>query len=397
MQRALVLAGRLPQPVRSGGDLRSWQTVLGLRARGEVTVFGLERNGPPPPGFTAADWVSHEMDLGSEGLLDWIREPGGHPSDRWFSEDAAAGLRALLDRARPETVVIESAFLHRYIPMMREHGCAVVLDAHNVEAPLHEELADGRGDLLSRLFAERLRGVEATAFAAVDQIWFCSERDAELAAARYPDGAPGWIVPNTIDVAAYTGPSARADVPTLVYVGTLGYPPNERAAMRLLTEIWPQVQSAVPGARLVLAGADPSAAVEAAAAAAPGDVELTGFFREALPYLRDAWATVIPLREGGGTRLKVLEALAAELPVISTAKGVEGLDLRPGEHYVAAESAEDLAAAAVALLGDTGRRAELAAAGHDLVARDYDLAVSAARIDEALGALAAGEKRKSLT
>ena len=106
---------------------------------------------------------------------------------------------------------------------------------------------------------------------------------------------------------------------------------------------------------------------------------------------------MIPLREGGGTRLKVLEALAADLPVVSTAKGVEGLSLRAGEHYVAAESSEELAQAAVALLGDAPRRAALARAGRALVARDYDLAVSIARIDAALGALATGVKRKSLT
>src|SRR6478672_8765986 len=138
--RALVLTLRLPYPTRGGGDLRTWHVLRALRAAGGATVVGLAGDPTPPPGFDPGDWVRCPVarDVsGEDDLLGWLREPDGHPTDRWFTEDVAEGLRAVGDRVRPDVAVLETAFLHRYVPLLREElGLPVVLDAHNLEGPL---------------------------------------------------------------------------------------------------------------------------------------------------------------------------------------------------------------------------------------------------------------------
>jgi glycosyltransferase involved in cell wall biosynthesis len=353
-----------------------------------VSVLGFGAADPAPDGLAAEHWVSvpAPADGEAESMLAWLREPEGHPSDRWHTEAAVAAIRAVAERDRPRLAVVETLVLHRYLPLLRELGMTVVLNAHNIEGPLHDELAGERPDVLSRAFVGRLHALERRAFAAVDQVWVCSEADRRAAAARYPGHAPLHVVPNTIDVAAYAGPRSPAPEPSVLFVGTLGYPPNERAALRLVTEIHPALVRRDPRTRLTIVGGDPSPALIAAVDRAAGRVELTGQVADVRPYLRRAWTAVVPLAEGGGTRLKILEALAAGVPVVSTAKGAEGLDLRPGREFVLADGDEAIAAAVGALLEDPAQRDRLARAGRVRVAERYDVAAAERGIADALRA-----------
>jgi glycosyltransferase involved in cell wall biosynthesis len=371
-------------PAHGGADIRSLQLISALRAA-EPAVFGL--TGDPvsrPEGAAVSAWESS----GDEALydprprLDWLRDPDAHSTDRWFTERAWSRLRATVKRTGAGVAVLETLALQRYIAPLRDLGLRVVVDAHNVEAAVAAELLQGRLDVLSRRLVARLRLVEERAFAAADQVWVCGTTDAERVRNLYPDVGVPMVVPNTVPVERYAG-AAAPEPATLVYPGSFAYPPNARAVSTLLEEVFPAFAERVAHARLRLVGERPTGAMLAAAERDPR-VEVTGAVPDVVPHLAAASAVPVPLREGGGTRFKVLEAMAAGVPVVSSAKGVEGLEVTPGEHFLPAETATEMVDALVAVCTDPGLRVRLAERGRALVAERYDQDAADAAVVAAL-------------
>jgi glycosyltransferase involved in cell wall biosynthesis len=151
----------------------------------------------------------------------------------------------------------------------------------------------------------------------------------------------------------------------------MGYHANVAAASWFTREIWPDIAKRFPALRLCLVGSNPTPAVRALG----GDsVEVTGTVPSVAPYYQEALAAIVPLRVGGGTRLKILEAMAAGVPVISTTLGAEGLAVRSGENILIADRAEDWVTALDSISGTAGERrwSEIAGAGRNLVESRYD-------------------------
>jgi len=165
-----------------------------------------------------------------------------------------------------------------------------------------------------------------------------------------------------------TEPLPPSDEPLAVFVALMGWKPNVDAAVWLGREVWPLVRQQMPEARLALVGREPSAEVRALAA---DDVEVTGTVPEIRPYLARARVALAPLLSGGGTRLKVLEALDAGRPLVSTTKGIEGLEDLIGDAAVVRDDARGFADAIVETLSDPGRAARIGALAHAAVRDNY--------------------------
>jgi polysaccharide biosynthesis protein PslH len=148
----------------------------------------------------------------------------------------------------------------------------------------------------------------------------------------------------------------------------MGWGPNDDAARWLCRDIWPRVVHEVPDAKLLLVGRDPSAAVRSFGGP---NVEVTGTVPDVTPYLRRARVGLAPLRAGGGSRLKVLEALDAGRPVVATTKGIEGLEDLVGNGVVVADEAHDVAEAIAALLNDPTRAEAIGREGRAAVTQRY--------------------------
>lgn len=375
----------LPLPPRGGADLRNWENVKGLLSLGPVAVFGLAGGREEPPADAGIDvWrLSRDPTLGRRiglavGSSEW---PEGHPSDAYYSPAVVRELEEIVRTFEPDLAVLEVLCTHHYIDALAEQGMPVALDAHNVEGPLAIDLAavsvGGREARLRRAtLAERLVEIEIAAFERADQVWVPSERDAQLAAHRYGTTTPIEVVPNALDVDSYAGQPAGDEErpgtaePTVVLTARFDYPPNAIAARFLVEEVLPRLWERLPSARLQLVGSSPTGLVRAAAAREPR-IEVTGPVPEVTPFLARAFAVVVPLFHGGGTRIKVLEAFAAGTPVVATRKAVEGLDALEGAHFVVAESADEFVAALVALWTDQARAAGIAARAQQLVRERY--------------------------
>lgn len=409
LPRVLVLSESLPWRPLKGGDLRTWQNINALAGAACVGVFGLcsndtRRNAPPQ--LPLAFWTtSTDPALTSpppKGLRlaarAWLLDPAGHPSDLFYSPGAAAELTRLLASFRPDMVLVEGLWLHGYLGVIRAAGCRTILDCHNVEAAVFHELArsnhrqDFEGRVIRDVIPARTEAIERAAVGTADQLWVCSEEDARRLREMYLPPAPIVVIPNGIRLDDYAARpleagSERAGVLTLVFPGIYSYLPNALAATFLVNEILPRLAAACEApCRLQLVGPMPTPEMCAASARDPRIV-VTGPLPDIRPLFAAATAMPVPLFHGGGTRLKVLEAFAAGLPVVSTAKGVEGLGAEHGSHLLVAETPEAFVDAVLALWRDDALARRLAANARALATERFSWTVIGPRIRGAVGRL----------
>jgi glycosyltransferase involved in cell wall biosynthesis len=177
------------------------------------------------------------------------------------------------------------------------------------------------------------------------------------------------VIPNAIHLNEYARVRAPVEPNTLIFTGSFRYFANHEAMIWFVREVLPRVQTRVPDVRVTITGDHANLALPPAP-----NVHLTGFVENVRPLIASAWASIAPLQQGGGTRLKILEALALQTPVVATSKGAEGLDARHDEHLLIADAPDEFANQVVRLLQDPALRQRLAANGARLVSEQYDWA-----------------------
>jgi glycosyltransferase involved in cell wall biosynthesis len=248
----------------------------------------------------------------------------------------------------------------------------VMLFEHNVEYMIWKRLHDvekrpWRRALLAVEW-RKMRRYEARACTRAAVTVAVSEADRALLAANAP-AADIRAIPTGVDT-SFFHPNGAIEAPaTLVFTGSMDWYPNEDAVMHFIEAILPEIRQEVPGISLAVVGRDPSSRLRAAGTAA--GIRVTGTVEDVRPHVAEAAVYVVPLRVGGGTRLKIFEALAMGKAVVSTRIGAEGLPIVPGQHFLQADEPADFARAVVALLRDPARRRALGLAGRRLMEERY--------------------------
>lgn len=395
--KTLFVVHDAPYPARSGAPLRCWQNINLMAQRGQVYVFsaGLRQDDvdemPHVERWIHLDARDYPSGRGLVSRLFRQRQfPFGSDADE---AENNRKLRKFIDEINPDLIILDH--WQEAFPDALKDFPRVVTDAHNIQSVLVRDLmkADGSyASLRHRLRAWRWRQRERDLFRRAWSVWVTSKDDARMLSTLDKSLPEPVVLPNVVDVASYAPVRDRTiALPsglerngcTLVYVGFYAWQPNARAALTLIEEIFPAVAERFPEARLFLIGKEPTTAMFDAAARRPR-VVITGVVDDVRPYLALADACVIPLTEGGGTRLKILEAFASKVPVVSTAKGAEGLDVRHGEDIVIADDAASMARGVVDLFSRPARRDALTRAAFALVNESYSYATLDRRIDELL-------------
>jgi glycosyltransferase involved in cell wall biosynthesis len=222
----------------------------------------------------------------------------------------------------------------------------VVYNWHNIESELMRRFAESSASLARRAYATltagKLRAIEHQILRSAFGHIVCSEREREVLS-RIAPGARIAVIENGVDCDAFAPGATEASGTeaadgnaknAIVFVGSMDYYPNADGAVWFAREIWPAIRERMPSLEFCIVGARPTEAVQALRENA--GVTVTGTVPDVRPYYQRALAAVVPLRTGGGTRLKILEAMAAGTPVVSTALGAEGLRVEPGAHYLLA-------------------------------------------------------------
>jgi glycosyltransferase involved in cell wall biosynthesis len=254
----------------------------------------------------------------------------------------------------------------------------LVYDAHNAEWVLQDrawrtDLRRPRGwpgALYSMFQTVKIRRFEARLLRRATATVAVSRAD-EAALRELFSGARIAVVPNGVDTDAYPLADPSAIEPgLLVYTGKMDFRPNVDAMAWFAEEVLPRLRASHPQARLAIVGRDPHPRVQALNDPSLG-IQVTGAVPEIQPWIARAEVVIVPLRVGGGTRLKVLEAMAMGKALVATSLGVEGLDLRPGIELEIADEPEAMARALASLLGDADRRAALGRAARERAVADY--------------------------
>ena len=271
--------------------------------------------------------------------------PAGYCRYGWFP----ARLRELLEEREFDAIHFDHAHTALCWPLVRrlQPEAKLVLDAHNVEAEIVERVADSAPRWQRKAMrwqAGRIRELERELAQQMDLIFACSEKDAQTFRGL---GAPAVrVVPNAIPPLSPPMVAQRRDV---VFVGSLDWRPNIDAALLLAKEIWPRCRGLLPGSRLAIVGRNPPMQIQALAA---HDIVVAGSVPLVQPWLDRAFATAIPLRAGSGTRIKILEAWAAGVPVVASRIAAEGLPYTGGKDLLLAEEPSEFARALVRLWRD---------------------------------------------
>jgi glycosyltransferase involved in cell wall biosynthesis len=363
-------------PLTSGGRLRSFHLVRELSKTNEVSIVTTHTPGNDPDlaeRLPFCSVVSLPYEAPRQGSLpflgalvaSWV---SSLPVDLWKWRVPALTRRVgeLLREFRPDVCVADFLVAVPNIPP--DGKTPTVLFEHNVEHLIWKRLASVERGFLRRSALElewrKMRRYESRACTEVDLTLAVSAVDSEILRANAPQAALRDI-PTGVDT-DYFRPAGAAEVPgAIAFLGSMDWFPNEEGVLYFIESILPAIRREAPEATFTVIGRNPGPRLQAAAANA--DVRLTGTVGDVRPLVASASVVVVPLRVGGGTRLKIFEALAMGKAVVSTSIGAEGLPVVPGEHFLRADHPQDFARDVVQLLREPRRRRELGRAGRALV------------------------------
>ena len=388
--KVLFLSQIVPYPPHGGVLQRGFNIVREIGRRAEVHLLAFVHPDALPTADTLAESrrVLGEFCATIEYFSLWPKRSRAHTaaalalgvvSKSPFSVGAhrsrpfsAAVQRALV--AEPFDIVhADTIALTPFVDLRPTRRVATVLTHHNIESQLMQRRAEVERRPAARWVlkreASKLADYETEVSPCYDVNIFMSEPDRDLLMNRVA-GIRAAIVPNGVDV-TYFSPDRNAVVePAMIYTGGMNMLANRDAVMSFLRETWPAIARAVPAARFYAVGQDPPRELQTIAESDPR-VIVTGYVDDIRPLVRKAAVYVVPLRVGGGTRLKVLDAMASGKAIVSTSIGCEGLDVVAGLHLLVADTPADFARTTIELLADPARRAELGEAARARVSERY--------------------------
>ena len=392
--RLLFISPSFLFPNNTGGRIRTTNVLRGLTGGAfEVTLTG------PATAEQQQEWRAQITTLcdrfepwaPAPALPRWARAvdlcrsiPVNVAADR--TAVAMQAVQQLLARERLDVVVFD--FVHAAVLRPQRVDAATVCFTHNVEAEIFARHAtQATNPLMRGIWADQHRKMvrfEREQLRRFTTVVAVSARDAAWFGAQYAlQGVE--TIPTGVDLDYFAWqeppPVDEARPPHVVFTGSMDWAANVDGMVHFVSEVWPRVRSQRPDARLTIVGRDPPAVLMQLARASTG-VSCSGFVPDVRPFVRDAHVFVIPLRVGGGTRIKAFEAMAMGCPVVSTAIGIEGLDVEPDEHYLLRDSAEEQAAGVLELLGNAVLRLALSRRARACVEQRFGHRVAAQAFEQ---------------
>jgi glycosyltransferase involved in cell wall biosynthesis len=387
--RILLLSRWFPYPADNGSKIRILNILRQLAKRHEVSLLSF-----------APDNVPTEHSRALQSVCSIIETVRYRPYRPW----SRRALTGLLDE-RPRSVVdtLSQEMTQRAARLTRQWSPEVVIASQIDMAPyalqleagarvleelevtaLYQAYAYARG--FSRLRAGltwwKLARYIRRILPAFDLCTVVSEAEQKRLLAVTAESGRVEVAPNGLDLSRYAGAPELPVPETLIYAGALTYSANFDAVEYFLRDIYPRILAQRPGAKFVVTG--PLEGVPTNRLPRPSGLTLTGYLEDVRPAIACSWASVVPLREGGGTRLKILESLALGTPVVATRKGAEGLELVAGRDALIADDAASFASATLTLLADPDLRARLSQQGRRVVEMRYDWRAIGERLNNLL-------------
>lgn len=385
--QVLFLSTWFPTPPDNGSKLRAYHLLRALAQEHAVTLvsFAFDTARPAEPGELRA----------------WCRDIRVVPLDP-FAVNRAGTLRTFLSprpmasrpvpamsqlvadvrRSGPFDAIVASTEMMADYALQPPSGAARILEEHNAMTRWAHERYEGTSGVVQRARCwaswQKGRWYEARTYPRFDLITMVSEADRRAALDAVGAGQPRVeVIPNGVDCAHNRPGLVQPQSNRLVFNGSLTYSANYDAMQWFLAQVWPRLRVQIPGTMLTITGS--TVGVDLAGLALDDNVRLTGFVEDVRIPVAGAAVAIAPIRQGGGTRLKILEDMALGTPVVATSKGAEGLDVVDGEHLLLADDPATFTRRTVELLGDFGLRQRLAIKARRLVEERYEWQAIGAR------------------
>ena len=396
--RILWLKSDLLLPLDKGGKLRSWHLLRHLAVRHEITYVAFASRHEAAAHVEGMREVAHSVHViprseplkGSIGFYAGaalrLFDPLPYAVAKYRSRAVAHRVQTLL-RESPFDLIV-SDFVLPAVNLPRRLPCPAVVFTHNVEAEIWRRHAAVQTHFLKGLlFRQQYRRMlrfEERALGRFDGVLAVSDADRDTLLRLYPGAIrrPIHVVPTGVDTDFFRPATAPDTSRSLVFTGSMDWLPNEDAMLSFCRDVLPAIRAEEPAVTVSIVGRSPTPAV--ARLADNAGITVTGRVPDVRPYMADAAVFIVPLRIGGGTRLKIFEAMAMGKAVVSTTVGAEGLPVHDGEHLLLADEPRAFAAAVVRLLRNIDERRTLETGARKLVVDQYDWTVVAGHLEDAL-------------
>jgi glycosyltransferase involved in cell wall biosynthesis len=380
-------------PTTKGGHIRTLETLKRLHLRHEIHYVAFDLAEQPGGVERSAEYctkaypIAHAAPSRSSPHF-WMQAAAGMFSplplavSRYRSEAMRRKIGELTRTETFDSIVCDFLFP---APNISELG-ACILFQHNVEALIWKRTAETAADPLRRAYFhgqhQRMLRYEGEVCRSVESVIAVSEADAEAMRSLY-GVARVTAVPTGVDIEYFAPPAGQMISADLLFVGSMDWMPNIDGVLWFVEEVLPLIRKGRPDCSLVIAGRRPTAEIQRLAEK-DSRIRVTGTVSDIRPHMWASSVAIVPLRIGGGTRLKIYEAMAAKVPVVSTTIGAEGLDIANGEDIFIADSPAEFAARCLALLGDSAARQRMAESAYHKVASRYSWEVVSRRFEELL-------------
>jgi sugar transferase (PEP-CTERM/EpsH1 system associated) len=399
--KILVLDEEFPYPLNTGKRIRSYHLLRGLARRHEVhyLAYGQEAS----PGFEAlAEARMNPIAVPrrvppKSGLMFYIRLLTNRFSrdpyivTSHYSREFHTALDDALHRIHPDVVLCEWTPYAMYVQSIQRP--VTMIAAHNIESDIWRRYLEYEKSPIKKWYIRRqwkkVARFEKAAFDWVDGITAVSEADAQAILVLAGNAAVR-VVENGVDPDYFAGGDPPLHSTELVFTGSMDWRPNQDAADYFVRDIFPALRERYPSLSINFVGRNPSTGIIALGRVS--GVTVTGTVDDVRPYIRRAAVYIVPLRIGGGSRLKILEALAMRKAVVSTSVGAEGLAVEDNVHVRLADNPVQFAERIGELLDDPPTRARLGHAGRELVEKRYSWDSLVLKLEEFITGLASVQK-----
>lgn len=389
-------------PVQNGGNIRTYHVLRYLSSRHELTFFSYYGGKPDPdyerelkrelPGSIAVCTGKRELAGVARGL-DYLGHVGAQPPyavSRFADARVQRQIRTWFREQRFDVAVCD--FLDAAVNFPGRLNIPSVLFQHNVESEIWRRHAGTARNparkMMYRMEFRKMLRYERTAVRKFQHVIAVSENDRALMM-KWVDADRITVVPTGVDLAHYapdpetSTTSAPESAPLVTFIGAMDWEPNVDGVEYFCSEVWPAIKTEVPEARFRIVGRNPVRRVQKWAS---DSIEVTGLVPSVVEHLRESAVVIVPLRIGGGTRLKIYEAMATSKAVVSTTVGAEGLDIHPGRDIILADDARAFSQAVIMLLRDRELRRRYEKAAAETAGR-YDWPAIGQRFGEVLQSL----------
>jgi sugar transferase (PEP-CTERM/EpsH1 system associated) len=378
--RVLQFAPRICWPLDTGAKLRNYHLARVLANRLQVTLLAFDDQTPTTSELsdvyerivTAPQPRAYSIGNVLRGAVS--RAP--LPLLNYTTSEMKLALEHLLDESNFDVIQVESIHLMNYLPSIRAAVAKplVVCDWHNIESDLMRQYSERERNLGRKAYARKtarsMNEAEQRALVDFDAHLVVSQTDAERLRIMNST-ARVFVIENGVDTVAFSDHQRElVNKNRIVFVASMDYHANIDGAINFGRNVWPAVRNQKPDLVFTIVGRNPAPSVRELSSI-PG-VEVTGTVNDVRPYYREALAAVVPLNVGGGSRLKILEAMAAGVPVVSTGRGAEGLNVSHGENILLVDTIGDLAVGIINVIEDQQLRNTIITGGRKLVAARYD-------------------------